>query len=113
MQIVLHLSIILATLPCAKPFLVVFESGGLLNPPLSNRGGEERTERIQSWELALRPLDTGTLARVEYDPVDAAARARRRSVRSSRSAREGITRTASFSVMVVGRKVLVERESLA
>lgn len=103
MQVMLHLSLILATLPCAKPFLVVFESGGLLNPPLSNRGSGERRQRIQSWELTLRPPEAGmTRARVEHDPVDAAVRARRRSAGSSESAREGITRTASFSVLVGG-----------
>jgi len=32
-QVVLHVSVILATVPCIKPWLVAFESGGLQPPP--------------------------------------------------------------------------------
>ena len=70
-QVVLHLSIILATVPCAKPFLYIFESGGLHMPAKAastllpraqpTASGRRQFQELfyRSWFRALREGKTG------------------------------------------------------
>lgn len=126
-QIVLHVSIMLATIPCAKPFLVVFDSGGLHMPagvgnsqtPLvrpqppppadSNStsslaklpGLAGRRKRREAWRVVLRPdsaKTVTTVTTVQHDADQAKIAARMRSIDSSLSSRNGIVRTDSVAI---------------
>jgi len=122
-QVVLHLSIICATVPCAKPFLAVFHSGNLrvsIDSPVPllpiarrpvavdgkqpSRGSRPVDEPVHGlrkrthWRIVLRPEHTSTVTTIRHDPIDAKEAARRRSMDSSLSSKQAITRTDSFRV---------------
>ncbi|WPH04555.1 Hypothetical protein R9X50_00744700 [Acrodontium crateriforme] len=110
-QIVLHLSVILATLPCIKPWLAVLELGGLkmsttaaTQLPICQARAENqevRLDRVDGWQGALdgwRPDHARTVTNVRYDAEGAHAAARKRSLNSSESSRNAVHRTDSFKV---------------
>ena len=48
-QVAIHLSVVLATIPCAKPFFVIFE-GGVFRPPHSQRSRQTSSNFSSRWK---------------------------------------------------------------
>lgn len=86
-QISMHVSIILATVPCIRPWLVVFESGGLQAPADARRESRRvsptttppklaplfpiaMTPVISDQDIELEPRLAGHRKRVEAWPVE-------------------------------------------
>ncbi|TKA82468.1 hypothetical protein B0A55_02175 [Friedmanniomyces simplex] len=108
-QITLHLSIILATIPCAKPFLTVFESGGLHLP------AEAAPTELP--ELNRPPVDdhSNTITSVRHDPADAETAARDRSLGAPKSESSDLRILRTDSVVVAyddAENLLHQRKSV-
>ncbi|KAK5701539.1 hypothetical protein LTR97_004354 [Elasticomyces elasticus] len=127
-NVIIHLSIILATVPCAKPFLHVLESGGHHMPTVSStemtatgilqprslvgseqsktlrlpqwRGNTKKSHK-EGWRVRLRPDHSHTETSIRYDPQDASVAARRRSIVRSESSNTVIKVMRTDSVTVV------------
>lgn len=116
-QIILHSSVILATVPCLKPWFAALEGGGfqmtvLTRPHVPNLayqdthlgrvGSDEkkkgyRKESIDEWQRIIMGNDN-TMTTIQYSPQDAWLAARRRSVDATDPCLRAITRMDSFSV---------------
>nr|POF16287.1 hypothetical protein CFP56_23805 [Quercus suber] len=117
-QIVLHFSVILATIPCVKPWFAVLQGGGfemkfLTRPHIPSLANDERvnllpitnrdrfhTHRKQSvdeWQRIVMG-ETRTSTTIRFSPQDAWLAARRRSADSSPGVVNSIMKVDSFSV---------------
>lgn len=124
-QIAMHISVILATIPCIRPWLHALESGGLQSPAVLRHpklapllpiamppaasdedvtaaapGTLGHRRRVEAWPVEFFAGDVEanrTVTTVRYDAAEAREMARKKSINSSESSR-GITRTTSFSV---------------
>ncbi|KAK5735454.1 hypothetical protein LTR17_008152 [Elasticomyces elasticus] len=125
-NVIIHLSIILATVPCTKPFLhKVFESGGHHMPTVSSIemtatesrslvSSEQQTKTLripqlrvntkkshkEGWRVRLRPDHNQTVTSIRHDPQDASVAARRRSIVRSESSSTVIKVMRTDSVTV-------------
>lgn len=132
-QVVLHLSVMLATIPCVKPFLRLFENGGLQMPfsfvkKVSARSGIRAQQdgrhdsaygltspkgawtRVERWERLMRRPNAHTVTTIRHDPRSLKEEARRRrSFESSTASKRGIVRTDSFAVTCEAARPIVDQ----